>query len=105
MISEYIIMLCPCEMFIICTSFLVIWQCPDIQVMAIYAFPKIHLNVKIIDYKVKTKIFWRLFSRIHYKTYADWIMHHQIGNELSNNSKNLTFYLSDCKNSCLNKHV
>ena len=40
----------------------VIWQCPDKQVIAIHAFPKIDLNVKMSDYEVKTKIFLRFFK-------------------------------------------
>ena len=40
----------------------VILQCPAIQVIAIDSFPKIHLNVKMSDYEVKTKIFWRFFK-------------------------------------------
>ena len=35
-----------------------IWQCPGIQVIAIHAFHKIYLNIKMPDLEVKTKIFW-----------------------------------------------
>ena len=42
-----------------------IWQSPDIQVIAIHAFPKIYLKVKMSDFEVKTKIFWRYFLSIH----------------------------------------
>ena len=41
-----------------------IWQCPDIQELAIHAFPNIYLNlnVKMSDFEVKTKMFWRCFK-------------------------------------------
>ena len=42
-------------------SFL-IWQCPDIQVIAIHAFHKIYLNIKMPDLEVKTKIFWSVLT-------------------------------------------
>ena len=42
-----------------------IWQCPDIQVIAIHAFHKINLNIKMPDFEVKTKIFWCFFLSIH----------------------------------------
>ena len=38
-----------------------IWQCPDIQVIAIHAFPKIYPNVKMSDFEVKTEIFGGMF--------------------------------------------
>ena len=58
-------MLFPFEMFTTCTSFFLIWQCPDIQVIAIHAFHKIYLNIKMPDLEVKTKIFWWFFLTIH----------------------------------------
>ena len=36
-----------------------IWQCPDVQVIAIHAFHKIF---KMPDFEVKTKIFWWVLS-------------------------------------------
>ena len=54
-------MLFPFEMFILCTSFFLIWQCPDIQVIAIHAFHKIYPNIEMPDLEVKTKIFWWVF--------------------------------------------
>ena len=38
-----------------------IWQCPDIQVIAIQVFHKMNLNIKMPDLELKTKIFWCLF--------------------------------------------
>ena len=32
-----------------------IWQCPDIQVIAMHAFHKIYLNIKMPDFEVKIK--------------------------------------------------
>ena len=40
-------------------------QFPDIQVIAIHAFHKIYLNIKMPDFEVKTKIFWWVFLSIH----------------------------------------
>ena len=47
--------------------FSLIWQCPDIQVIAIHAFHKIYPNIKMPDFKVKTKIFrcFFFFLSIH----------------------------------------
>ena len=42
------------DIFLLC-------QCPDIQVIAIHAFHKIYMNIKMPDIEVKTKIFWCFF--------------------------------------------
>ena len=42
-----------------------IWQCPDIQVIAIHAFHKIYPNIKMPDFEAKTKIFRWFFLSIH----------------------------------------
>ena len=42
-----------CYMYVI----FLIWQYPDIQVIAIHAFPKIYLDIKMSDLRQTTKIF------------------------------------------------
>ena len=42
--------------------FFLIWQCPDIQVIAIHAFHKIYLNIKMLDFEVKRKYFGGVFK-------------------------------------------
>ena len=39
-----------------------IWQCRDIQVIAIHAFHKIYLNIKMPDIGVKLKYFAGVFK-------------------------------------------
>ena len=36
-----------------------------VQVKVIHTFHKIYLNIKMPDFKVKTKIFWCVFLSIH----------------------------------------
>ena len=42
-----------------------IWQSLDMQVIAIHAFHKIYLNIKMSDFEVKTKICWRDFFKVY----------------------------------------
>ena len=42
-----------------------IWQCPDIQVIAIHAFHKIYMNIKMPDFEVKNENILVSFLSIH----------------------------------------
>ena len=42
-----------------------IWQCPDIQVIAMHTFYKIYLNIKMPDLELKTKTILVGFLSIH----------------------------------------
>ena len=42
-----------------------IWQCPDIQVIAIHAFHKIYLNIKMPDFEAKKENILVGFLSIH----------------------------------------
>ena len=46
-----------------------IWQYPDIQVIAIYAFPKIYLDIKMSDFEANNENILAGFTSIHDKMY------------------------------------
>ena len=54
---------CPC--FVI----FLIWQCSDIYAIAIHAFPKINLNIIMVDFEVNNKIILGGFISIDDRIY------------------------------------
>ena len=67
--------------------------------IAIHAFHKIYLNIKMPDFEVKMKIFLVVFFKY---TRQRYIIQHQILNKLNSNSKFLKLYQPDYKKLCLN---
>ena len=64
MISQYmIIAVSICNVYYMHVVFM-IWQCQDIQVIAIHAFLKIYLDIKMLDFdtKKKRKYFGRFYK-------------------------------------------
>ena len=55
-----------------------IWQYPDIQIIAIHAFPKIYLDIKMLDFEAKNENILAGFISIHNKMYVSWKMQQQI---------------------------
>ena len=47
-----------------------IWQYPDIQIIAIHAFPKIYLDIKMLDFEAKNENILAGFISIHDKMYV-----------------------------------
>ena len=46
-------MMFPFDFFYYMHVIFLIWQCPDIQVIAIHAFPKIYLDMKMLGFVAK----------------------------------------------------
>ena len=64
-----------------------IWQCPDIQVIAIHAFPKIYLDMKMLFFVAKNEnILASLYMYIR-QNVLSLIILHQIENKINNNYK------------------
>ena len=54
-----------------------IWQYPDIQIGAIYTFPKIYLDIKMSDFEAKKGKILAGFISIHDKMFASRKIQHQ----------------------------
>ena len=58
---------------------LLVWQCQYVQVIAIHAFPKIYLDIKMSDFEAKkNKIILADLISIHDMMYVSLKMQHQI---------------------------
>ena len=52
------------EMLIICPLFFLMWQCPDTKIIAIKAFSKVYLNIKMSNFKLKYEYILAVFISI-----------------------------------------